>query len=143
MIDDKTLHVVTLCAEAREAKLSGIELLDADPIELAKKYNGIGPESMPEKLRAKLTDLLALFEPACLIHDLRFDAADGTREDFDRANIELHNNCLKLARATYPWWRPIRRLAAENAALIIYEAVASDLGWDAYCAACKAKTSSN
>ena len=136
MIDDKTLHIIQLCAEAREAKLSGVELLDADPIELAKKYNGIGPESMPAKLRAKLTDALAMFEPAALIHDLRFDAADGSRLAFNAANIELHNNCLKLARAKYPWWRPIRRIAAENAALIIYEAVASELGWDAYCKAC-------
>ena len=102
-----------LIATARDAKLEGVELLNGDPEAIALKYNGIGPEEWPED-------------------DLRFTYASGTRREFNFANVEFHNNCLKLARYSIPWWRVLRRFLADGSALAFYEAVSSQFGWDAY-----------
>lgn len=125
-------QIEELIATARAANLEGVELLNGDPEAIALKYNGIGPEEWPEEWRRAITRCFGLFGPAALIHDLRFTYASGTRRDFNYANIEFHNNCLKLARWAYPWWRLIRRWVAENAALALYKAVSSEGGWKAW-----------
>lgn len=100
--------------------------------EIAAAYNGIGAEEWPEEWRRAITRCFNLFQPAALIHDLRFTYANGTRRDFNFANVEFHNNCLKLARFSIPWWRVLRRFLADGSALAFYEAVSSPFGWDAY-----------
>ena len=121
-----------LIATARAAKLEGVELLNGDPEAIALVYNGIGPEEWPEEWRRAITRCFDLFQPAALIHDLRFTYASGTRREFNFANVEFHNNCLKLARHSIPWWRVLRRFLADGSALAFYEAVSSPFGWDAY-----------
>ena len=133
-------HVAELIATARAVGLEGVALLDRAPAEIAAEYNGIGPEFLPDEIRDEVTRFLALFEPAALIHDLRYSAGNGRCEDFEIANMEFHGNCLKLARAKYPWWRPLRRCAAESAALALFKAVSSYFGWVAYRKACASKT---
>ena len=133
-------HVAELVIAAREARLEGVELLDGDTDALAAEYNGIGPEFLPDELREKVTRFLALFEPAALIHDLRYSAGNGTREDFETANMEFHANCLTLARAKYPWWRFVSRRVAEKTAFALYKAVSSYFGWVAYRKACAKPT---
>lgn len=125
-------EIEELIATARDAKLEGVELLNGDPEAIALVYNGIGPEEWPEEWRRAITRCFDLFQPAALIHDLRFTYASGTRRDFNFANIEFHNNCLKLARFSIPWWRVLRRFLADGSALAFYEAVSSQFGWDAY-----------
>lgn len=100
--------------------------------EIAASFNGIGADWMSDKLRGKLTDWLGLFAPAAMIHDLRYTKSDGKRYGFNFANIEFHNNCLKLARWAYPIWRFLRRCLAENSALALYKAVCSEGGWKAW-----------
>lgn len=136
IVNDKRAHVADLIATARAAGLEGAALLDRDVDEIAAEYNGIGPEFLPDEIRDEVTRFLALFEPAALIHDLRYSAGNGTREDFENANMEFHANCLTLARAKYAWWRPLRRCAAESAALALFKAVSSYFGWVAYRRAC-------
>ena len=121
-----------LIATARAANLEGVELLNGDPESIALKYNGIGPEEWPEEWRRAITRCFDIFQPAALIHDLRFTYASGTRRDFNFANVEFHNNCLKLARFSIPWWRVLRRFLADGSALAFYEAVSSPFGWNAY-----------
>lgn len=125
-------EIEELIATARDAKLEGVELLNGDPEAIALVYNGIGPEEWPEEWRRAITRCFNLFQPAALIHDLRFTYANGTRRDFNYANVEFHNNCLKLARFSIPWWRVLRRFLADGSALAFYEAVSSPFGWDAY-----------
>lgn len=125
-------EIEELIATARAANLEGVELLNGDPEAIAVKYNGIGPEEWPEKWRRAITRCFGLFQPAALIHDLRFTYASGTRRDFNYANVEFHNNCLKLARFSIPWWRVLKRFLADGSALAFYEAVSSQFGWDAY-----------
>lgn len=133
---DRRVKIASLVIEARAAELEGVELLNADNGAIADEYNGIGPEFLSDAIRGKVTRFLSLFEPAALIHDLRFNRGDGSRLDFNFANIEFHSNCLKLARRRYPWWRPLRRFLAENAAFALFKAVGSYLGWVAYRRAC-------
>ena len=124
--------IEALIATARAANLEGVELLNGDPESIALVYNGIGPEEWPEEWRKAITRCFDIFQPAALIHDLRFTYASGTRRDFNFANVEFHNNCLKLARYSIPWWRVLRRFLADGSALAFYEAVSSQFGWDAY-----------
>ncbi len=125
-------EIKELIATARAANLEGAELLNGDPEAIAVKYNGIGPEEWPEKWRDAITKGLAYFAPAALIHDLRYSYADGSRYQFKYANVEFHNNCLRLAERNVPWWRFLKRFAVEGAALACYKAVSSPFGWNAY-----------
>ena len=125
-------EIEELIATARAANLEGVELLNGDPESIALVYNGIGPEEWPEEWRKAITRCFDIFQPAALIHDLRFTYANGTRRDFNFANVEFHNNCLKLSRYSIPWWRVLRRFLADGSALAFYEAVSSQFGWDAY-----------
>ena len=125
-------EIEELIATARDAKLEGVEVLNGDPEAIALVYNGIGPEEWPEEWRRAITRCFDIFQPAALIHDLRFTYANGTRRDFNFANVEFHNNCLKLARHSIPWWRVLKRFLADGSALAFYEAVSSPFGWDAY-----------
>lgn len=135
--------VAELINDARAAGLEGVELLNGDTNAIAAQYNGIGPEFLSDEIRDKVTRFLAVFEPAALIHDVRYATGDGSRFEFNLANMEFHANCLALARRAYPWWRFVRRFLAENAALLLYKAVSSYLGWVAYRKACTRPVASN
>ena len=126
----KTLEL--LCA-ARAARLDGlvfVQDLDIDTIE--DGYNGIGPEFLDPDVRGKVTKYLALFEPAALVHDLRNEFSDGTREGFARANDEFLANCRKLADHRYCALDP-RRYRARAVARLLYRFVnAERFGWRAW-----------
>ena len=80
------------------ADLDGVEFIQGfDYATLCREYNGIGPEWAGAPIRAKVTRYLTLFEPAALIHDMRNFESDCTWRGFNYANIEFHENCLKLA----------------------------------------------
>lgn len=103
---------------------------------LAELYNGCGPEWLPARIREKLTRLLAIFEPAFLIHDCDYSAANGSTGDWAEANDRLEMNCLALANYTYPWYS-WRRYRARLAALEI-ASLCRRYGWKAYCSGCGA-----
>jgi len=115
-------------------------------------YNGIGPDHLPTGVadylkelgvpegyfdaicafgREALNKLLTLFQPACVIHDFRFDRSDRTEAGFHAANKELLDNCKKILDATYPFWASIlqpwtgnwkKRGEAWTAAELMYKA---------------------
>lgn len=102
-MDRKTVEAVV--EKARSLKVMGLDFLNKCDIEkICREYNGIGPQFLSEKLRNKVTEMLAIFEPSALVHDLRFGSSDGTRESFDYANCEFFVNCHKCAKAAYKWW---------------------------------------
>lgn len=118
---------------AKFANLDGINFITCFPIdELADGYNGIGPEFLPPEVRAKITERLSLFEPAALIHDMRNEHSDGTRESFHRANEEFRVNCRKLAALEYGWYNPSRYLAYHVAEILFKFVEAEDFGWKAW-----------
>lgn len=123
----------SLVKAAVEANLDGLDFLsDFSYEELAAGYNGIGPEFLPSAVRDRITKYLSLFAPAALIHDMRTDASDGSREKFLAANDEFRRNCLKLANRAYPWysWKRYRACAA---AQVLFDFVSADsFGWKAW-----------
>lgn len=106
-------------------------LVAAGPDVVRDAYNGIGPEWLREDVREKVTKYLAVFAPAAVIHDLRYEYSNGERYAFDVANMEYFVNCFKLARDRYAWYNP-RRYFAQEAAWLMYLAVAGDGGWQAW-----------
>lgn len=129
--------VESLYKQAVIADLSGADFIAAfGNEELAAAYNGIGPACMSEKRRKELTKWLKLFEPACLIHDMRYECSDGSRMGFDAANVELKDNCIKLANYTYPWWN-WKRYRARFVARVMYAAVCTNAAWKTWMASRK------
>ena len=111
---------------AKQNHLAGAEILDGfSELELARIYNGIGPD----RLREIVTEANGLFEPAALIHDVRYHVG-GTKRDFSAANDEFRENCYRLVDAAYSWWNPRRykwRFRAWR-----YAHYCEDFGWEGY-----------
>ena len=118
---------------AVEAKLEGLDFLASFTYEqLSAGYNGIGPEFLKPDVREKVSDFLHIFKPAAVVHDLRNELSDGTRESFTAANEEFYRNCCKLADYYYAADDP-RRRRARVAALALYAFVsAKRFGWRAW-----------
>jgi len=124
-----------LMTRAVEAELDGVELFAQFSIDdIQREYNGIGPEWMPAEIRDRLSGHLELFAPAALIHDLRYSRSNGSRFDFNFANMEFGGNCVKLANDAHPWYS-WRRYAARAAAQVAFDCVRSQAGWIAWCEA--------
>lgn len=130
MKDEK--HVRELALNVEELELCGRLFMRSFPYdELAREYNGIGPEFFDPELRAKVTKFLAIFEPAALIHDMRNFKSDGQRDAFFYANWEFLENCRKCADAAYPWWN-WKRYRARAVAKLLYDFVSGQSGWRAW-----------
>ena len=131
-MEEKEKHVSALLKKARALELDGVKWATSLGFAtLCREYNGIGPEWAGAAIRAKATEILSLFEPAALIHDLRNYRSDGTRYAFNYANFEFHQNCLTLADAKYPWWS-WRRYRARIVAHALYDFVSGPGGWKAW-----------
>ena len=131
----KEAHVAALRQKAYELGLYGVSVLSVPLADLAKHYNGCGPEFLPAAAREKLTTYLTIFEPAFLIHDCSFAMGDGSTAAFHAANTELEYNLRRIAKATYPWynWRRYRALAAAD----LITGACARFGGVAYIAAAK------
>ena len=121
-----------LMESAIDCELEGVELFSRHGFSVIREsYNGIGPEFFSPAVREKVTQFLALFEPAALIHDVRNEFSDGTRYSFNLANYEFLANCERLADEAYAWWRP-RRYIARSVARILFDFVSGAPGWRAW-----------
>jgi len=126
-------EIDALMTTAVEAGLDGLDFMARFTYaQIAPAFNGIGPASLSEQQREKLSAYLALFMPAALIHDMRYEVSDLSRHGFNYANIEFRDNCYKLANHAYGilnW----RRYRAWFVAELLFAGVASDYGWQAWC----------
>lgn len=98
-------HIADLIAQVRTYDLERICGFDlATPEQIAGDYNGIGPEWLPKRLRARLTDINGYFEPAALVHDWEYRSSeDRSREAFTACNERLRRNCQRLLAKGCPW----------------------------------------
>ena len=111
------------------AGLDGLDfMLQFDYGQIASSFNGIGPSCLSEGQRQKLSKYLALFLPAALIHDMRYEVSDGSRRGFNYANFEFRDNCYALAAHAYGFFN-WRRYRAYFVAWLLFKAVASEVGW--------------
>ncbi len=115
---------------ARQYELAGRIILQSfSEKELEAVYNGIGPDRFPDWLRTIVTEANDLFEPAALIHDVRYYIG-GTREDFTKANDEFRKNCYTLVKAAYSWYDPRRYKWLFRAWR--YAGYCEEFGWPGY-----------
>ena len=135
--------------EARAKKLEEIEALQKKAVELDLEeapiiaqftpeellivWNGIGPEWLPAVVRYKLTKYLAIFAPACFIHDFHFWAMGNTLEEFEWANDVLERNARRCIDSETKWYQLLRRMAGYYAAHLLAEAC-RNYGWSAFIA---------
>ena len=128
----KLAEITALIKKACDLKLTDAAWVACfSPEELSVVYNGIGPEWLPYALREKLTKYLAIFAPACLIHDFHYWIGDGTLKDFNYANDTLEANCRKCINAETKWYQLLRRATGYYAAHLMAEACRR-YGWSAY-----------
>lgn len=98
-------EIYVLREKCTEYQLRGREILDRFTLEeLAKEYNGAGPDSWLPEARDILTGAMALFKPAVLIHDIQFAQSDGTDEGFAETVGIWCANTKKIMAAEYPLW---------------------------------------
>lgn len=125
-------QIKMLLEDARAAELEGLGWLAQFSLEeIAREYNGIGPEWSGEKCREWSTRKFKIFEPAAVLHDMRNAVADGTEDGFNFANREFLANCLKLANHAYPWYS-WKRYRARAVAFALYEFVSGPGGYVAW-----------
>ena len=78
---DMETELAFLRFECGRYDLAGREILDRyTDAELSTIYNGAGPNSWKPIAREILTELMKLFKPEILLHDVQFEESDGTRE---------------------------------------------------------------
>ena len=119
-----------LIETAERLKLYGREILDRySETELLCIYNGLGPDRFPDWLRAIITEASDLFEPAALIHDVRYHEG-GSYEDFTLANSEFRENCYTLVADRYSWYNPRRYRWYFRAWR--YAEYCQEFGWEGY-----------
>ena len=129
---NKLNEISNLIAKAKALVLEDSGLIDCWlPEELLPIYNGIGPAWLPAAIRNRITEHLAVFAPACLIHDFHFHVADGSRAEFNRVNDILERNCRRCINGATKWYQILRRAAGYYAAHLIAEACRR-YGWSAY-----------
>ena len=115
---------------ASQNNLIGLEVLKQfKDSELSKIYNGIGPDRFPDWLRTIVTEANGLFEPAALIHDVRYHIG-GNKKDFTAANDEFRDNCYILVKSSYSWYDPRRYKWLFRAWR--YAGYCEEFGWSGY-----------
>lgn len=132
-------HIHELRTKAEQLKLSGYECLQHySDYSLYEIYNGAGPERWPEFARVLLTEILDLFEPAFLLHDVGFNESKGERSKWIEENRMCEENMSRIITNEYPvfaWnfaynWLMRRRWKAK--ALLVSAALGSELCYEAY-----------
>ncbi len=98
-------HLKKLMELCEKYELEGVRTVEKYTLEeLAQIYNGAGPDSWIPAARDVLTDLMELFEPVVLIHDVQFSESDALHETFERTVDVWKQNCKKIFDAEYPLW---------------------------------------
>jgi len=98
------LEVRLLRDQCEEYELEGREILaQHTDEELARIFNGIGPESFSEWSRSVLDRTHLTLRCCAFIHDVEFEHSDGTKEGFAAANRRFKRNGRKVANANFKW----------------------------------------
>ncbi len=109
-------HVRALRSEIKRMNLSRQPAFDnMSDYELAKIYNGYGPDSWPVAIRDAVTWCYDNWEVLALIHDLDFHLSDGTRRGWMEATARWQINGSLALSDRYPmrkfWLWPARMIA--------------------------------
>ena len=113
-MNPKLERVRMLMAEAQRLNMDMAPTLQqADLLDIAANWNGIGPAWAPDWLRQGLDARLAAFRPAALIHDWDYSHIDAGRPGWEvvreAADDRFYANCRR-ACGDVSIWRPMRWL---------------------------------
>ena len=116
VLESQVMDVVAIRKEVERINLSRPPHFDAlTDIDLAKIYNGYGPDSWPAAIRAAVTWIYRHWKTLALIHDVDFHFSDGTRRSYLEATARWNiNYSLALSDRypmTKPWMYPARAWA--------------------------------
>lgn len=116
-------HIEELRSNAKKWGLEADDHFWKTPIEeLAKIYNGCGPDWLPAWVRKILTYIFVYFEEAFLIHDYDCVKMEKTEKNFINWNNRLERNCKTIAVMRWNWWRIATRWKYYGRAKIVAEA---------------------
>ena len=126
-----------MLAEARRFRLYGVHFLEMFPVEqLARAFNGIGPECFPEIIRKAIDILHPDLLVVAFIHDCQWSLGkDVSWAAFDLSNDFFEINGRKVADAKYKWFDPRRYIRRHQAR--VFADLCRDFGWRAFIAAKK------
>ena len=131
-------QMLELLSVAKAAKLSfPDEFANASLDELCAVCNGVGSESMPEKLRKALTKAYKCAQATAAIHDWRYEQSDGLPESQRKADDEFLKNGMaevKYRHADGGLWGFLHRLWDERKIVAAYRLLQAG-GEGAWCIA--------
>ena len=114
--------------ECERYQLDGREILKQhSDEELARIYNGIGPETFPDWMRKALDALHPLLKCLALIHDVEWEYSDGTEKSFKESNQRFRRNGIKVANIEFKWYDPRRYVVMFDA--VKFAALCQMFGW--------------
>ena len=100
-------EVVAIRKEVVRLNLSRPPHFDAlTDIDLAKIYNGYGPDSWPEAIRDAVTWFYRHWVVLAIIHDVDFHFSDGTRRSYLEATARWSINYSLALSDRYPMTKP-------------------------------------
>ena len=116
---------------ARKYALDHVEIAAKYTLEeLARMYNGIGPEAFPGWLRAALDAVHPSLAPVAFVHDIEWSESDGSEESFAASNNRFYENGKRVACAEFGWWRPRRYKVMWDAWK--FSRICQKFGWSAW-----------
>lgn len=116
---------------ARKYALDHVEIAAKYTLEeLARMYNGIGPEAFPGWLRAALDAVHPSLAPVAFVHDIEWSESDGSEESFAASNNRFYENGKRVACAKFGWWRPRRYKVMWDAWK--FSRICQKFGWSAW-----------
>lgn len=98
------------------------------PEELERVWNGCGAEWFPPQARKVLTEALAIFSPAFLVHDWDFAFR---RDSYHTVNWRMFRNMLRIIWVKFALRLPLRSAYWVVIAINVYWLV-SRYGWTAW-----------
>ena len=130
-MNDSIAEVRHLRQQCEKYQLDGREILaQHTDEELARIYNGIGPETFPDWMRNALDALHPSLRCIALIHDVEWEHSDGTEESFKESNQRFRRNGIKVAKIEFKWYDPRRYIVMFDA--VKYATLCQLFGWSVW-----------
>ena len=130
--------IIELYYQAQKFHLENTDILERYSFEdLAKIYNGIGPDSFPEWLRKVISSLHPSLAPVALIHDVEWHESDKTKDSFSESNARFKRNGKAVAKCSFSFFNPRRYIVWNQARR--FGNYCELFGWSAWCSPCEAR----
>lgn len=130
LLVDKARRLANFCYENR---FDGIDVLMGVKIsQMARIYDGIGPDFEASVVLKILGHINPLFEPAGFLQDIAYRLeTDRSRENFHRVNLDFWHNCIRCVKLKYSFLNPKRYYLIWISARKLWGA-SDEYGWNTW-----------